>query len=87
MEKCVVIDDISLLHSKKIILISESSLSQKAESVDRVSSERLIENAAKTIAKACSLGPTNTDWASQCALIRKNHNLIIGKRKKKLKQL
>jgi len=35
----------------------------------------------------CLLGPTTTDWASQVARIRKNHNIVDKRRNKKVKRL
>jgi hypothetical protein len=41
----------------------------------------------KNKVNVCSLKSTNTDWASQVALIRKNHNMIEKRRNKNVKRL
>ncbi len=35
----------------------------------------------------CASEPTNTDWISKVALIRKNHNIVDKRRPKNLKRL
>ncbi|CAF1027670.1 unnamed protein product [Rotaria magnacalcarata] len=87
VNNCVVVPDVSLPHSERITQVVETNSSLHSE---RESPRKIDESACDE--KKINVGipmmePTNTDWAAQVSIIRKNNNIIDTRRHKKLKRL
>ncbi|CAF2117760.1 unnamed protein product [Rotaria magnacalcarata] len=87
VNNCVVVPDVSLPHSERITQVVETNSSLHSE---RESPRKIDESACDE--KKINVGipmmePTNTDWAAQVSIIRKNNNIVDTRRHKKLKRL
>ncbi|CAF3075538.1 unnamed protein product [Rotaria sp. Silwood2] len=87
VNQCHVVQDASLPHSERITQVPETNSSLNLKCTSPAKSEKQTDSGNKNTNNVCLLGPTNTDWTSQVAMIRKNHNIVDKRRDKKLKRL
>ena len=87
INQCHVVDDASLLHSRRIIEVVgvNSSVNLKVSSPSN--GNRKTTSRSRNNINAYSFEPTKTDWSSRVALIRRNHNMVDKRRNKKVKRL
>ncbi|CAF4328797.1 unnamed protein product, partial [Rotaria magnacalcarata] len=76
------IQDVSLSHSKRIIEPKNIPAQENVNMANDKATPVLPNERKRKNQNISSLEPTNTDWKSQVALIRKNHNLANNRREK-----